>query len=341
MDKITEKLPEISVIVPVYNMEKYLCQCLDAIKRQSFVDWECILVDDGSLDRSPEICESYAKADSRFKVIHKPNGGLSSARNAGLRIAKGKYLAFVDSDDWPESKYLEVLYNSITRNNADLAQCGFVKEFTSFSRKKSLSKDEAVISRDEFGEELLRNKTVPSFMWNKLFRREVVVEEFPEGKVYEDFYAMTSWAPYIRKVVVTPQVLYHYRMRRGSISLKNDVAFQLDFLEAIKQRAAALAADRDRNIEEKKITVFLYKNLIERAKLIARMEKDTEKGLESIELIRAELLKLPLPDPKETGKKVRKRADMLVKNPKLFIKMMKIGYMLDLHSRYCRSKTYE
>ena len=117
-------MPKISVIVPVYNVEKYLRKCIESILNQTFREFELILVDDGSTDSSGKICDEYALKDSRIKVIHKENGGASSARNAGLDVAKGEYIGFVDSDDWIEMDMYGELYRLIKENNTDISVCG-------------------------------------------------------------------------------------------------------------------------------------------------------------------------------------------------------------------------
>ena len=119
-------MSKISIIVPVFKVEKYLNRCLDSIIAQTFTDWECILIDDGSPDNSGKICDEYAKKDERFVVIHQENAGVSVARNAGLDIAKGEYITFVDSDDWVENSFLEEQYNDIISGDYDICICGFV-----------------------------------------------------------------------------------------------------------------------------------------------------------------------------------------------------------------------
>jgi glycosyltransferase involved in cell wall biosynthesis len=126
MNKVEDKTnqPEISIIVPVYNVEKYLEKCLKSILHQIFSDFELILIDDGSTDSSGRICDEYLKRDSRIKVFHKENGGLSSARNYGIEKSTGKYIGFVDSDDYIAKDMYEVLYNNLQRENADVSMCG-------------------------------------------------------------------------------------------------------------------------------------------------------------------------------------------------------------------------
>lgn len=119
-------VPEISIIVPVYNVEKYLDKCVNSILNQTFQDFELILVDDGSPDNCGEMCDDYAARDKRVTVIHQVNGGLSAARNAGIEIAKGRYLGFVDSDDYIAEDMYELLYNNLKNEDADLATVGFL-----------------------------------------------------------------------------------------------------------------------------------------------------------------------------------------------------------------------
>ena len=118
-------VPDVSVIVPIYNVDMYLKRCIDSIINQIFTNIEIILVNDGSLDTSPQICDDYARLDSRIKVIHKENGGLSDARNVGISVSRGRYLAFVDSDDYLDPSYLAVLYYAAERNGCDISSCNY------------------------------------------------------------------------------------------------------------------------------------------------------------------------------------------------------------------------
>ncbi|MDO4336026.1 MAG: glycosyltransferase family 2 protein [Bacteroidales bacterium] len=190
--------PEISIIVPVYNVEKYLCQCLDSIKAQTFRNWECILVDDGSTDSSASICDSYSQADSRFIVIHKENGGVSSARNAALEIARGEFIGFTDPDDWCEPEMFGHLLHLIKTHDADIAQVGFMLEFAGIEPDKPAETEVSVIDRKtammEIGTSRLRD-----YVWNKLHRRKVISCGFPTGRNFEDIYmymaaGFTMWS---------------------------------------------------------------------------------------------------------------------------------------------------
>lgn len=131
VDAKFENLPKISIIVPVYKAEPYLHRCVDSILAQTFTEWELILVDDGSPDQSGKICDEYAKKDQRVKVIHKVNGGVSSARQKGLDEARGEYTIHADPDDWAEPNMLEELYNEASKKEADMVMCDFICEYKS------------------------------------------------------------------------------------------------------------------------------------------------------------------------------------------------------------------
>lgn len=333
--------PEISIIVPVYKVENYIEKCLTSIKEQTFTNWECIIVDDGSPDNSGKISDMFVKDDSRFKVVHKTNGGLSSARNAGLSISKGKYVALVDSDDWLEKNYLYSLYRLITDNDADLAICGYVKEFKTFKREKSLKLDYSIIEGKNVAFELLFNNRLPGFMWNKLFRKEIIISNFPEGKVYEDYYVMNEWAENIKKIVITPEILYHYRVRKGSITSSSNSKNQLDFMQAIFLRTQVLKNLYPLKFTQEEENAFIYRNFLERAKIIARKEKDKIKRENAINLIRKEIIKWSVPPKERIGSKLWKRANLLINNPAAFIRKMDMAGKLDIHDKFCASQAYD
>lgn len=184
--------PEISIIVPVYNMERYLEECLESIKKQTFTNWECILVDDGSSDNSPAICEQYAESDSRFKAIHQQNRGLSVARNTALRTVSSEYIGFVDADDWIEPEMFELLYKLVTEHDADIAQVGFRKKYKSHRHStKHLTDNVKVIDGETAMREIGFNR-LPNYVWNKLHRRGIITCDFPEGRNFEDIFVYSQ-----------------------------------------------------------------------------------------------------------------------------------------------------
>lgn len=223
---------EISIIVPVYKVEKYLEKCVDSILAQTFTDFELILVDDGSPDRSGAMCDEYAQKDSRVRVIHKENGGLSSARNAGIDVAKGRYLGFVDSDDYIAADMYELLYQEITQSQADLAICGIYDVYegkdpvTKSVIHKTVSADEALLL-------ILQGNNISVHAVNKLYRRELFQNlRYPEGKYHEDSFVIVDLLEMCQKVAINSQQKYFYYHRLGSINTEKFSDKQFEFIEA-------------------------------------------------------------------------------------------------------------
>lgn len=211
--------PMISVIVPIYNVGNYLARCIESIIQQTYKNIEIILVDDGSTDSSSEICDRYEKTDERIRVIHKRNGGLSSARNAGIEIAVGEYLAFVDSDDWILSHHIESLYNLLSGTNILMAIC---------QSQKVHSEAEAGNIPDISGHELMDKETVMYVAltqykwwsaWDKLFHRSLFDSiRFPIGRINEDYAIIFYLFDKCNRIAVGNQITYCYYERQGSIT---------------------------------------------------------------------------------------------------------------------------
>lgn len=206
--------PKVSIIVPVYNVEKYIRRCLDSIAAQTFTDWECICVDDGTPDGSGKICDEYAEKDSRFRVIHKENGGVSSARNAGLDATKGEWVAFVDSDDWIEKETYETAYKTAIEKSADLVQWNVLNEYycktmeDTFFSIGALDKSEVI--------KLLLTGEIPGYVFNKMFKQKM----FSDGKVRfeeritmcEDLFFCITSIFHSRKFASVDKCMYHYNL---------------------------------------------------------------------------------------------------------------------------------
>lgn len=208
----------ISIIVPIYNVEKYLKKCLDSILAQTYTNLEIILIDDGSPDGCPAICDEYAEKDDRIVVIHKENGGVSSARNAGLENVSGEFIGWVDPDDYIEPNMFEELYKNIKENNSDIAICS-VKHFGYENRIEKY--DNSVLSGDEFLRRILNGK-IKSYLCNKLFSKNIFDSVvFPYGENYEDHYIMHLIAEKAQKVSTIGKPLYFYRIWKKSITFSN------------------------------------------------------------------------------------------------------------------------
>jgi len=215
-------VPRLSIVVPVYNVEKYLPQCLDSLINQTLKDIEIILVNDGSTDRSEEICRTYAERDSRITIVSKPNGGLSDARNNGIRHATADVIGFVDSDDYVDIDMFESLMRAKEQTQAEIA-VGGVKMVTNEGEVyqiRAVGRD-AVVNRRDAMEELLKSKRITNSVCNKIFDISLFEElEFPVGKLYEDEYVTYKLFDKAEKVAMTNQTFYYYRSSPGSITHK-------------------------------------------------------------------------------------------------------------------------
>lgn len=213
--------PLVSVIVPIYKVEPYLRRCLESIVNQSYRNLEIILIDDGSPDKCPQICDEYAAKDNRIKVIHKENGGLSDARNVGLNICKGQYISFVDSDDWIDEHFFENLLSSTTNNEADIvvASCKYVTDNPAYSEKKFSTKKGEIKYEDILQEIFIQRN--PSFVaaWGKIFSHKIISQfKFPIGKIHEDEYLNYQWFYKAKKIVYEARSTYFYVLRPDSIT---------------------------------------------------------------------------------------------------------------------------
>ena len=227
----------ISIIIPVYKVEKYLEKCIQSVINQTYENLQIILVDDGSPDNCGKICDEYAKKDHRIEVIHKSNGGLSDARNKGLEIAKGEYIGFIDSDDYIESDMYEVLYNLLKQYNAYVSICNF---YTVSQGKIAIKNAENGIkeyNRIEILKEVLLDNNIQSYAWNKLYKKELFDEiKYPVGKKYEDIGTTFYLLEKCNKVVVTGKPEYYYINRQDSIVNNVTETTITDYIELIMQR---------------------------------------------------------------------------------------------------------
>ena len=212
-------LPLVSIIVPVYNVEKYIEKCLDSIINQTYNNLEIILVDDGSTDDSGLKCEQYSEIDDRIIVIHKKNGGLSDARNTALSVFTGEFVAFVDSDDYLDQEYIEYLYKLIVNNNADISVCQYTITYSTVSKKNRKTKETIkIFNRLSAIENTLYHKCIPVSAFGKLYKREIFDSiKYPYGYYYEDLAVIVYILNLCSKIVVSNQKKYYYIQRKDSI----------------------------------------------------------------------------------------------------------------------------
>ena len=228
----------ISIIIPVYKVEKYIYKCIDSVLNQTYKNLEIILVDDGSPDKCPEICEEYAKKDNRIKIIHKKNGGLSDARNAGLKVATGKYIGFVDSDDYIEKDMYQVLYNNIIKTNSDISIVNLkeVKENEIIENNVKDEQNTIEYTKLEGLKKLIENK-IKSYAWNKLYKKEILNNiEFPVGRKMEDLAVMHKIFEKANKIVYTDKIEYYYLQRGDSILGNIDLKLTKDLFYFVTER---------------------------------------------------------------------------------------------------------
>ncbi len=228
----------ISIIIPVYNVAPYLERCLDSIINQTYTKTEIIIVDDGSTDESPQICDNYALKDNRIKVIHKKNGGLSDARNAGISIATGDMIAFVDSDDWVSLNYLHEMYSQMIQTKADIIECGFVRTdiivVEEYGPLEYRTKTYNVIDAMS---ELINDNELHQVVWNKLYRKEIIDNTlFELGKYNEDEFWTYQIFARSKKIVKIDICLYYYFQNSSSIMGQGYKLKRLDAIEGKVRR---------------------------------------------------------------------------------------------------------
>lgn len=296
---MNKKIPKVSVIVPIYNVEKYLQQCVDSICKQTYKHLEIILINDGSLDRCKNICDNNSLMDDRILVIHKEYEGVSSARNAGLDIASGEYIAFVDADDTIHPRFIEILVGLCEQYECDIAQCDFLT-VANESLKLSLNTQQLLIfysGRQALSEMCIgRDDVKYAVVWNKIYRRELFQGiRYPLGMIHEDEFVSYRIIWKAKKMVITNQYLYYYLKRTGSIMGSEYSVKRLDGLIAFRERLDFLKQNK---LEKeyvamlRKYVSLIEKNCILLKKYIKNCEdiycallKEKEKLLEQLPLI--------------------------------------------------------
>lgn len=214
-------MAKVSIIVPVYNVEKYLRKCLDSLINQTLKDIEIICINDGSTDKSLEILEEYKNRDSRIILLNQENSGQSIARNNGIKKATGEYIGFVDPDDWVDLDYYEKLYNAASTNDTDIAVGGIIR-VTGIKKKKFLNFEKETITDNTNLKFELCDVPEKSYVWNKIYKTEKLKEiglEFEKGIFYEDCIFTPQALFYLGQIVTVPNIYYYY-LRRGNSTVK-------------------------------------------------------------------------------------------------------------------------
>jgi len=230
--------PLISVIVPVYKVEPYLDRCVESIVNQTYENLEIILVDDGSPDNCPAMCDAWAEEDARIRVIHKENGGLSDARNAGMAVASGELMGFIDSDDWIHPDMYRKLYENMAQNGSDISACGVEMVWEDGTPSRMLTAPGCcVMDTEEALLACIEETSLKQPIWYKLYKTALIRDlPFPVGKCHEDVFWTYQAVGRAKKVSVFDTPLYYYLQRSGSIMGQGYSLKRLDGLEAKVQR---------------------------------------------------------------------------------------------------------
>lgn len=232
-------MPKVSMIVPVYQVEKYIAQCIESVLNQTFNDFELILIDDGSSDNSGVICDSYAAKDKRIKVTHTKNSGAATARNIGLQNATGQYITFLDGDDYLAENMLERLLNEIEGSEYDIVVSDFLNILPDEKENFILHLKEDTVSGREVLEHLKNEKNygVWTIVWNKIFKREVLENlRFPDGKYFEDEFFSDMFYLNSNKIHIIPDALCYHRVLSNSTMNTQKSENYLDLIDAFQER---------------------------------------------------------------------------------------------------------
>ncbi len=270
-------MPKISVVVPVYNAEPYIHRCVDSILSQSFNDFELILIDDGSPDNCPAICDEYAKIDSRIHVIHQYNGGLSAARNAGIDWAfansNSEWITFIDSDDWVHKQYLDLLHHAVISESSDIGACRYIKT-NNIIEQKHIQADKALCFKPEML--YIERREFATLACCKLYNKKLFSTlRFPLGKLHEDVYLTYKINFQANTIAFVDEELYYYFNNINGITRSEWTPKRLDELEAHRQQLQFLKKSPYKNAYKLEINSYLWvlSNHIKEANAIPQKHK--------------------------------------------------------------------
>ena len=258
--------PLISVIIPVYKVEKYLDKCIDSVINQTYNNLEIILVDDGSPDNCPKMCDEYAKKDKRIKVIHKENGGVGSARNKGIEKSTGDYITFVDSDDWIEKEFIHEMLDIANKYKADYVTCGYYRVYENKKEIINGNLEEIVIDSKEYVNKLLNVQNGYGFCHMKLIRKKVIKNVIFNEKlvVGEDALFNIELCKHINKAVILNKSLYNYFFNSNSVVRKYDEKYVDKYLNSMKYMSEYI----EKNYNNIETIINLYNYIVYHVMLI-------------------------------------------------------------------------
>ena len=298
--------------MPIYKVEQYLHECIDSIISQTYSNLEIILVDDGSPDNCGKICDEYAEKDSKIKVIHKPNGGLSDARNVGLEIATGEYLAFIDSDDWISKDMFEVLYDNILKYSADISCCAYYHAYANKNIPYHIRVAIDILNSEQAMKFAINHERVFCMAWGKLYKKYIFDSiRYPLGKCNEDEFVILDILHKANVIVYNTKSMYYYRQRKASIMGEVSTMYQprrLDAIEAFEMRIEFVKARYPALVDISKDKLFRtslrvlllmleskkYRKIPERKKLLRILRENHEAVMKSPLISKEEKLKFSI-----------------------------------------------
>ncbi|EEC95393.1 glycosyltransferase, group 2 family protein [Parabacteroides johnsonii DSM 18315] len=240
-------LPRVSIIVPCYKVEQYLPTCIESVLHQSYDNWELILVDDGSPDKSGKICDEYAKEDNRIKVIHKTNGGVAAARNVAIDLAEGEYISFLDGDDFLHVDYVQDLISLALKHQAGIVQCNYVRGNDRIF--PNVTKDLSVKVYNSHS--IFTSDAAKIIVWGKLYKTNIVKNfKIPEGRFFEDDWITWRWYYSAKKIVVTSRPYYYYAYNEMSTMTQHKKRPNLSFIDAYNERITFFKQTAERDLED-------------------------------------------------------------------------------------------
>ena len=307
----------ISIIVPVYNVSDYLDTCVASVVRQTYSQWELILVDDESTDGSSAKCDKWAIKDSRISVIHHHHAGPAVARNAGIERARGEYVYFMDSDDWIEADTLKYMLERMQQYDVDIVGCGVYFDYPTHSKHKAYVKKDCVLSREE-ALRMIITGALPSYLPLLLWRRQVIQEPYVDVPCYEDYATGYKWFAHARKVAMFTTAKYHYIQRQGSI------------LHTSRRDKFLIDVYRDRHnyilqhqlMAEDDCKTVTVKNFIKLAKDFARKPLSYDERLDFVLLVRDHIKEYLPVSFGQLGLKRWLRLKLLSVSPVFFIRIV-------------------
>ena len=307
----------ISIIIPVYNVSDYLDTCVASIVRQTYSQWELILVDDDSTDDSSSKCDEWTTKDKRISVIHNHHAGPAVARNTGIERARGEYVYFMDSDDWIEADTLEYMLERMQQYDVDIVGCGVYFDYPTHSKQKAYVKKDCVLSRTE-ALQMIITGALPSYLPLLLWRRSVVQEPYVDVPCYEDYATGYKWFAHARRVAMFTTAKYHYIQRQGSILHTNR---RDKFLVDIYRDRHNYILQHDLMAEDecKAVTV---RNFIKLAKDFARKPLSYDERLDFILLVREQIREYLPVSFRQLGLKRWLRLQLLRVSPAFFVRIV-------------------